>query len=135
MDAGNPLSRPWKTWIFDEGSMIRVIGIKGCDACRKAMLWLSEHQIAFDFLDIHKCPLTRPELETLALRSHWEWMLNRRSTTYRNLPEDLRAITSHDAAMDLMCRNPLLMKRPLLEDGDQILIGFSPESYEAFFNR
>ncbi|MCP5335932.1 MAG: ArsC family reductase [Oceanospirillaceae bacterium] len=114
--------------------MVKIYGIKNCDTMKKAFAWLQENGIAFELQDYKKGALTA------ALASQWisvlglEAIINKRGTTYRKLDETQKAALENPAsAVDIMLAEPSLIKRPLLEANGKQLLGFSQDSYQAFF--
>jgi arsenate reductase len=64
----------------------------------------------------------------------WDALVNRRSTTWRQIDATRRAsVVDQTSAIDLLLANPTLVRRPVLESGDRILIGFSEPTYRALF--
>ena len=61
----------------------------------------------------------------------WETLLNRAGTTFRKLPDAAKANLTEAKAVKLMLEQPSMIKRPVLERGKQLLVGFSPEKYAA----
>ena len=112
-----------------------VYGIKNCDTMKKAMAWLDGHGIAFTFHDYKKAGVTRVELERWCATLGWEKVLNRAGTTFRKLPEDVRAHVDQAKAIDLMLEQPGMIKRPVLEGPGVLELGFKPERYAAIFGR
>lgn len=113
--------------------MTTLYGIANCDKVKKAKNWLEAHEIPYEFHDFRKDGLTSE------LVSHWynDWqdsMINRRSTTWRNIAEDERAYTNQAEAVDLLVKNPTLIQRPVLEHNKQTLMNFSAASYADFFS-
>ncbi|MBF0247524.1 MAG: ArsC family reductase [Alphaproteobacteria bacterium] len=104
--------------------MITVYGIKSCDTVKKALKWLEERGIEHAFHDVRADGLDRPELERWAGALGWEAMLNRRSTTWRNLTDADKDGLNEARALDLMLARPTLIKRPLFDFNGLILQGF-----------
>ena len=100
-------------------------GINNCDAVRKARKWLDDHAISHQFHDYRKDGLDTGLIEHLEAAVGWERLLNRRSTSWRRLPETERSGMSREKAQRLMLNHPTLIKRPLLDTGSDIIIGFS----------
>ena len=88
---------------------VTVYGISNCDTIRKARAWLTEHGVDYDFHDYRKNGLERAQLEKFAAGLGWEAMLNRRGTTWRNLPEADRNHVDESSAIDLMLQHPAMM--------------------------
>jgi len=104
--------------------MITVYGIKTCDTCRKALKWLEAEGIAHCFHDFRADGLTGKAVAAWVAALGWETVLNRRSTTWRELPEKARANLDAGSATALMVKHPTLIKRPVFTAGKTVLIGF-----------
>jgi arsenate reductase len=116
----------------DIESMLTVYGIKSCDVCRKAQSFLADHNIEFRFHDIRIDGLDMKMLERWADRIGWEKLLNKRSLTWRKIPEVDRAQISGSRALGSMIEQPTLIKRPVLESEHFIAVGFSEERFAKF---
>jgi Spx/MgsR family transcriptional regulator len=115
--------------------MITLYGIKNCDTMKKARKWLDENQIEYRFHDYRKDGLEKKQLQAWSKSLGWETLLNRRGTTWRKLPEDVRNRIDEKTAIDLMLEQPAMIKRPLLDTGKELNVGFSPESYQQLFKK
>ena len=113
--------------------MNTLYGIKNCDTVKKARHWMEENKIAYQFHDFRIDGLDMVLLEQLESALGWENMLNRRSTSWRQLDETQKSALSRDKAISLMLETPTLIKRPVLDTGKKMLIGFKPENYQAEF--
>ncbi len=109
--------------------MITLYGLRNCDSCRKARVWLDPQGLAYRFHDFRADGLEPDLLERLEAALGWETLLNRRGTTWRTLAESERAGLGREQALRLMLEHPTLVKRPILARGDKILIGFTPARY------
>ena len=109
-------------------------GIPNCDTVKKARTWLQDHGIDFTFHDFKKQGLT-PELVTTWLQElDWTTLVNRKGTTWRNLPDERKAaIVDADSAMALMLENPSVIKRPVVQGAGLVTVGFSPAAFEEKF--
>ena len=110
--------------------MLTLYGIKNCDTVKKAKKWLVENHVEFQFHDFRIDDLDLSTLERFESASGWEKMLNRRSTSWRQLSESDKTGLDKNKALQLMLDQPTLIKRPLLETGSKILIGFTPQQYQ-----
>ncbi len=108
-------------------------GIKNCDTMKKAFAWLEQHGVAYAFHDYKQVGVTRAQLAKWCQAAGWESVLNRAGTTFRKVPEADRQNLTEAKAIALMVENPSMIKRPLLETGGKIEIGFKPERYAALF--
>jgi arsenate reductase len=112
---------------------VTIYGIKNCDTMKKARAWLDAHGVEYVFHDYKSEGIAKAKLEAWAKDAGWEVLLNRAGTTFRALP-DKDGITQK-TAIALMQAQPAMIKRPVLEFGGRILVGFKPEIYEAAFAR
>ena len=108
-----------------------IYGIKNCDTMKKARAWLDKAGVAYDFHDYKTAGIERPRLEGWAKKAGWETLLNRAGTTFRKLPEGDKEGLTEAKAIGLMMANPSMIKRPVLEAGGRLLVGFKPDQYEA----
>lgn len=105
--------------------MLRVYGLKNCDTCRKARKWLDGLGIAHDFVDVRADGVGRDDVARWADAAGIETLLNRRGTTWRGLSDtDKAKAETVSGAVALMTEHPALIKRPVFEDGEVVLIGF-----------
>jgi arsenate reductase len=108
-----------------------VYGIKNCDTMKKARAWLESHGVAHEFHDYKTSGIDRAKLEAWVKQAGWEVLLNRAGTTFRKLPENAKTGLTETKAIKLMLEQPSMIKRPVLERGKTLLVGFSPEKYSA----
>lgn len=108
---------------------MKVYGIKNCDTMKKAMSWLDENAIAYEFIDYKKAGVAAAGLPDWNKRAGWETLLNRRGLMWKKLSEAERTAVDEAKALQLMAQYPALIKRPVLDTGTQLIVGFSPESY------
>ena len=106
-------------------------GIRNCDTMKKAWTWLDQHGVAYAFHDYKKDGIDRARLERWAAQVGWETLLNRSGTTFRKLPEADKAGLDEAKAIGLMLAQPSMIKRPVLETEDGLMVGFRPEHYAA----
>ena len=111
--------------------MNTLYGIKNCDTVKKARQWLEENKIDYHFHDFRSDGLDLGLLEQLESAIGWENMLNRRSTSWRLLSDSQKLALSQKKALTLMLGTPTLIKRPVLETGKKMLIGFKPGNYQT----
>jgi len=112
---------------------VTIYGIKNCDTMRKAREWLDTHGVAYAFHDYKTQGVARSALEGWAREVGWEKLLNRAGTTFKKLPEAERADLDEGKAVALMLAHPTAIKRPVLETGGALLVGFAPEVYAKRF--
>jgi arsenate reductase len=114
---------------------ITIYGIKNCDTMKKARAWLDGRGIAYAFHDYKTAGIERARLEAWAAVVGWETLLNRSGTTFRKLPDARRDGLTAPKAIGLMLEQPSMIKRPVLDMGGPLLVGFKPEQYERAFAR
>ena len=115
--------------------MLTVYGIKSCDTCRRARKYLAEHDMEFSFHDVREDGLDIQMLERWADRVDWEKLLNRKSLTWRKIPEVDRTDITKERAFSLMIEQPTLLKRPVLESPRFIAVGFSERRFNEFLEK
>ena len=98
---------------------------------KKARVWLESHGVAHDFHDYKTLGIDPGKLGAWAKIVGWETLLNRAGTTFRKLPDKAKQNLDEAKAMKLMLEQPSMIKRPVLEHGRKLLVGFSPEKYSA----
>lgn len=108
---------------------ITLYGIKNCDTMKKARTWLDSHGVRYEFHDYKASGIDATTLARWAGQVGWETLLNRAGTTFRKLSETQRADLTERKAIALMLEQPSMIKRPVLEMGVRILVGFKPEEY------
>ena len=112
---------------------VKIYGIKACDTMKKARDWLDSRQIGYAFHDYKAAGIERAILERWSDVVGWQVLLNRAGTTFRKLSDAERSDLSEARAIELMLAQPSMIKRPVLEAGDNLIVGFKPESYAAAF--
>ena len=105
-------------------NMTTLYGIPNCDTCRKAKKWFNENGTKFDFFDFRKNELTQVQIEIWIAKIGLDQLINRRGTTWRNLPDELQDQVSKSKNVDVLLEFPTLMKRPIIEIDDYFLVGF-----------
>ncbi|MBA1157198.1 ArsC family reductase [Microvirga mediterraneensis] len=109
---------------------VTIYGIKNCDTMKKARVWLDAKGVPYAFHDYKAAGIGRTQLEAWARDVGWETLLNRAGTTFRKLPDADKAGLDEPKALALMIDQPSLIKRPVLDLGGRIVVGFKPEIYE-----
>ena len=97
---------------------------------KKAFAWLDKAGVAYDFHDYKKSGVSKCDLEKWCKEAGWETVLNRAGTTFRKLPDADKEGLTERKAIALMMAHPSMIKRPVLDDGKRLLIGFKPDDYE-----
>ncbi len=111
--------------------MTQIFGIKNCDTMKKAFAWLEANGIAYEFIDYKKAGVAEAHLTDWNQRATWQKLLNTRGLMWKKLSDEERADVDESKALKLMAQYPSLIKRPVLDTGRALLVGFSPETYAA----
>ncbi|HEY6241906.1 MAG TPA: arsenate reductase [Burkholderiales bacterium] len=109
----------------------KIYGIRNCDTMKKALAWLDSKKIAYDFHDYRKDGVPEGKLKEWAARAGWETLANSRGPTWRKIPEAQREKLTEARALALLAQNSSAIKRPVVEAGSALLIGFDPAEYSA----
>jgi Spx/MgsR family transcriptional regulator len=110
-----------------------IFGIKNCDTMKKARAWLDGHGVEYVFHDYKAQGIDAAHLRRWAAEAGWETVLNRAGTTFRKLSDAQKSGLDERKALALMLEQPSMIKRPVLEAGGRLLIGFRPEEYAKAF--
>ncbi|MGJ8514343.1 Spx/MgsR family RNA polymerase-binding regulatory protein [Carnimonas bestiolae] len=116
-------------------------GLNTCDTCRKARRFLDSLGVDYTFVDLRAeatdsdGKLDKTLADWFFDHASWDTLINRRSTTWRQLDQQQRDSLDADSARSLAISHPTLLKRPLLVAGKQLLVGFDQHAYEQFAQR
>jgi Spx/MgsR family transcriptional regulator len=110
--------------------MIKIYGIPNCDTMKKARRWLEANSIEYDFHDYKKLGVPENRLKNWVKQAGWEAILNKRGTTWRKLDDKVKNNIDEAAAIRVMLDNPSIIKRPVIESGNLLLIGFKQDEFE-----
>lgn len=110
---------------------IRICGIRNCDTMKKAFDWLEKKKISYEFQDYKKNPPDAVLLRQAIAAHGWQQIINRKGTSWRQLPEKVREGMTEKTAMAAALENPSLIKRPLVFYRGGILLGFDEKTYAA----
>ena len=111
-----------------------LFGIPNCDTVRKARKWLDDQGLTHEFVDL------RADTPSAAKINEWlsavgsERLINRRSTTFKQLSEGDKATLEGVDAVSVLRTQPTLIKRPVLEWNNAVSVGFKAEDYAQLFN-
>ena len=106
-------------------------GIRKCDTVKKARAWLEEKGVEYRFHDYKVSGVERDRLNRWCRELGWEKLVNRAGSTFRQLPESQNTVSNPEDAVALMLAHPSVIKRPVLELGDRLVVGFKPELYQS----
>ena len=105
-------------------------GIPNCDTIKKARNWLKTNDVDYEFHNYKKDGVPEEELNKWIKRLGWEILLNKRGTTWRKLDETTKSKVNEKSAIKIMLDNPSIIKRPVLDTGKSILVGFNENEYK-----
>jgi len=111
--------------------MLKVYGIKNCNKVRDTLKWLDEHEVDYTFVNLKKEPLSEAKLDEFVHKVGLGVLVNTRGTTYRNLglkeknPDD-------DQLFGHLLENQTMIKRPILELDEAVLVGYDEDAFESF---
>jgi len=111
--------------------MLKVYGIKNCNKVRDTFKWLNENEIEYEFTNLKKEPLSEGKLDEFVHKVGLDVLINKRGTTYRNLglkDKDL----SEDELFDVLLENQTMIKRPVLELDDAVMVGYDEDAFDSF---
>jgi arsenate reductase len=112
--------------------MIKLYGIPNCDTMKKARKWLDNNNLVYEFHDYKKLGVPEKNLKQWVKAAGWEAVLNKRGTTWRKLDETIKNKIDENSAIQVMLNNPSAIKRPVIEKGKTLLIGFIEDEYKTF---
>lgn len=111
--------------------MVIVYGIPNCDTVKKARVWLAENGVDFAFHDYKKSGIDAAHVARWCAAAGWDKVLNRAGTTFKKLPDADKADLDQAKAVALMIAQPSMIKRPIVELSDGLLVGFKPDEWSA----
>ena len=114
--------------------MITLYGIPNCDTMKKARKWLNDHGIEYQFHNYKKVGLDESLLNNWVGELGWEILLNKRGMMWRKLDEATKANIDEASAIRVMLDTPSIIKRPVLDTGSVLHVGFSEAGYRAIFS-
>jgi len=113
--------------------MTKIYGIKNCDTMKKAMKWLDDHKVDYEFHNYKKDGVDEAVLKKAIDQHGWEVVINRNGTTWRAQDDELRQTMNDEKAIPFALENPSAIKRPMLMRFGQTYIGFNAKDYEELF--
>ena len=116
-------------------SHITLYGIPNCDTVKKARTYLDARGVGFAFHDYKKAGVTEEHLARWVGQVGWEKLLNKAGTTFKKLPDADKADIDEAKAIALMVANPSMIKRPVVEGGTTLLVGFKESEWEPVLSQ
>lgn len=115
--------------------MTTLYGFKSCDTVKKARKWLDDHKVEHSYVDYRADRLDPAVVDGWFARAGWEAVLNRNSTTFKDLPDAEKAGIDETKARAMILAETNLIKRPVLDTDTTLLFGFKPDAYAAATGR
>lgn len=112
--------------------MLTLYGIANCDTIRRTRAWLADQQVPYSFHDYKKQGIDAALAGQMLLALPLNELINRRGTTWRNLPAEVQAAFTTDTAVALMLAQPSVIRRPILRRGDDWIVANDEEKLHAF---
>lgn len=114
--------------------MVRIYGIKNCNTVKKALTWFDENGIAYEFHDFKKLGVSRDKLEEWGQKLGWEPLVNKKGTTWKQLDQlEQQRVTDASSAYAMLGDKTSMIKRPVVENGNDLILGFDETTYEESF--
>ena len=114
---------------------ITIYGIKNCDTMKKARAWLDQAGVKYAFHDYKTAGIGRGQLEGGQRMSAGRRCSTAPAPPSASSPDKDKEGLTAAKAMKLMLEQPSMIKRPVLETGKAMLVGFKPEEYEKAFGK
>jgi Spx/MgsR family transcriptional regulator len=112
--------------------MIKVYGIKNCGSVKKALSFFKEHDLNYEFQDFKTDKVSCDKISSWLNEVDIKTIFNSKSTTYRTLK--LKELKLNEASQkEWLCKENLLIKRPVIEFNDKVIVGFNEDIYKGFF--
>ena len=109
-------------------NLVKVYGIKNCDTVKKAIKYLVDNNVSYEFIDFRINPISQKEFQTMVDSVGWELLINKSSTTFRSLTESQKNKIDYELVLNF----PTLIKRPVIVQGEKIMVGYSEKEYANF---
>ncbi len=112
--------------------MIKIYGIKNCDSVKKALSFFKAHNLAYTLQDFKTEQVSCEEVSSWLKVVDMKTLFNAKSTTYRTLK--LKELNLDEKAQkEWLCKENLLIKRPVVEFNEKVIVGFNEDIYKGVF--
>lgn len=112
-----------------------IYGIKTCGKVKKAVSWLQNNGVEYQYVDLRSKTFDNSKVDDWLRQVGSEQLLNKKSRTWRNLDESITSNIEDSHILPLLVEYPTLIKRPILESSDKLIIDFDEEKYLTFYKR
>ncbi len=109
---------------------VTVYGIRNCDTMKKAFAWLDGHGVDYAFHDYKKAGVPVERLAAWTNALGWEKLANTRGPTWRKIPDASKKDLDAARALKLLAEHSSAIKRPVIEWGRTVTVGFDPAEFE-----
>ena len=113
---------------------MKIFGLRNCSTCIKALKWLRQSKVDFEYFDVREVQLTKFQIDTWAKIVGWDKLVNKRGSTWRNLPTDIKENLNKEKLVRLVLTHRALIKRPIFVDSSIVIVGFSIEQKNILTN-
>lgn len=113
---------------------VTLYGFRGCDTVRNAMKWLDAHAVPYHFVDYRREALAPGVVDDWFARAGWETVFNRNATTFKDLPEAEKRDIDAARAKAMLLAETNFIKRPVLDTGDALFVGFKANAWAGYFS-
>jgi len=111
---------------------MKLYGIKTCGSVRKAIKFFKENDIEFELIDFKKTTIGEKEIDYWLTKTSIDKLFNNRGTKYRTLKlKDLNL--DDEGKKEWLIKENMLIKRPVIEHKDEVIVAFDEEYYKAIF--
>ena len=110
---------------------IILYGIKNCDNIKKSRKWLDKNSVEYSFHDFYINGINKPIIIEFLDNIEVSLLINRRSTSWRKLSEEQKIISSRPKIVELLLKNPTLIKRPIVKTKSGYIVGFDQKEYDT----
>lgn len=114
--------------------MLTIFGIKNCDTIKKTKKYFDDKGIEYQFHDYRTDGLEISWMDNTLQQLDWEKVLNKRGTTYRKLSDEEKQNVTADNVAELLVEQPAMIKRPIIQSDDQMILGFSVKQLDEIFS-
>lgn len=108
---------------------VQVYGIPNCGSVKKARSFLESHGVEYVFVDFKKTPPSRDKIVSWIQKTSLQVLLNTKGTTYKKL--GLKENLNDEQKIQAMLQNPTLIKRPVIESGDVVIVGYDENALQV----
>lgn len=122
-----PLLSYWRVRLVTD--IVKIYGIKNCNTVKKALKFLSSKSFSYEFIDYREHPISRDLFEEMEQGVGLDVLINKRSTSFRALSDKEKQNINYE----LVTKYPTLIKRPVLIQNGNVMVGFSDKQYSEFF--